>query len=28
MNGVAPQETLESIHEDAEALKGVGRYDD
>jgi uncharacterized membrane protein len=28
MNGVAPQETLESIHADAEALKGVGRYDD
>jgi uncharacterized membrane protein len=28
MNGVSPQETLESIHEDAEALKGVGRYDD
>lgn len=28
MNGVAPQETLESIHQDAEALKGVGRYDD
>jgi formate hydrogenlyase subunit 4 len=27
MNGVAPQETLESIHKDAEAFKGVGRYD-
>ncbi|MFF1571548.1 phage holin family protein [Leifsonia sp. NPDC058292] len=27
MNGVAPKQTLESIHEDTEALKGLGRYD-
>jgi len=27
MNGVAPKETLESIHQDTEALKGLGRYD-
>ncbi|MFF1876774.1 phage holin family protein [Leifsonia sp. NPDC058230] len=27
MNGVAPSETIDSLHGDAEALKGVGRYD-
>ncbi|WP_431279007.1 phage holin family protein [Leifsonia poae] len=27
MNGVAPSETLDSIREDTEALKGMGRYD-
>ncbi len=27
MNGVAPQKTIASIKEDADALKGLGRYD-
>jgi uncharacterized membrane protein len=27
MDGVAPKETIESVHQDTEALKGLGRYD-
>ncbi|GAA1448249.1 phage holin family protein [Leifsonia poae] len=27
MNGVAPEKTINSIKEDSEALKGLGRYD-
>lgn len=27
INGVAPQQTLDSIKEDADALKGLGKYD-
>jgi uncharacterized membrane protein len=27
MDGVAPKQTIDSVHEDTEALKGLGRYD-
>ena len=27
MDGVAPKQTIESVHQDTEALKGLGRYD-
>ena len=27
MDGVAPSQTIDSIREDADALKGLGKYD-
>ena len=27
MNGVAPQQTIDSVKEDADAVKGMGKYD-